>query len=143
MTINIRKATNIKAIGHHSNGNSKPVFCITTGVIYASATDAAKQNGTTVASISMVTTGKTKSCKGKRFCFVADVLDHIDEIAENLTARNAKVEAYDAIMAKQRAEREAKERLARHRAKCAELEAKLAKERQLLADAESICKDYN
>lgn len=139
MTINIKRAVNVTAVGIHTNGNSKPVFCITDGSVYASVTDAGEKNGTHPVNISNVCTGKFKTSNGKRYCFVSDVMEHLDEIAENINARNAKIEAYDAIIAEQNAKKEAQENLAKHKAKCEELRAKLEKEMELLQKAEELC----
>jgi ABC-type Fe3+-citrate transport system substrate-binding protein len=65
-------------------------------------------------------------------------MEHLDEIAENINARNAKIEAYDAIIAEQNAKKEAQENLAKHKAKCEELRKKLEAEMQLLAEAEAL-----
>lgn len=105
MTINIRRATNVKAVGHHINGNSKPVFCITDGAVYASVIDAAEKTGATQSNMSAAVTGKIKTCKGKRYCFISNVMEHLDEIAENLKIRNEKVAAYDAMVAQENAKR--------------------------------------
>ena len=139
MTINIRRATNVKAGGHHINGNSKPVFCITDGAVYTSVTDAAEKNGVDPSTMSAAVTGKTGNCKGKRYCFIANVMEHLDEIAENLKVRNEKVAAYDAMVAKENAKKEAAERFAMHKAKCAELRAKLEKEERLMQEANALC----
>lgn len=138
MTINIHKATNVNVVGHHIRGNSKPVFCITDGAVYASVTDAAEKTGATLSNVSAAVTGKTRTCQGKRYCFVANVMEHLDEIAENLKVRNAKVAAYDAMIAEQKAKQEAKENIAKHKANCDALRAKLEKEMQMLADAEAL-----
>lgn len=138
MTLNIRRATNVTVVGRHINGNSKPVFCITDGSVYASVTDAAEKNGVNPMNISNVVTGKTRTTKGKRYCFVADVMEHLDEIAENIRIRNEKVESYDAMIAEQTAKKEAQEKLARHKAKCEELRAKLEKEMKLMQEAETL-----
>ena len=66
MTITITKATNLNAVGRHTNGNSKPVFCISTGIIYASVTDAAVNAGVSGAVMSCAVTNKIRPCKGKR-----------------------------------------------------------------------------
>lgn len=139
MTINIKRAANVTAVGHHTNGNCKPVFCITDGAVYASVTDAAEKNGVHPVNMSNVVTGKTKTCKGKRYCFVASVMDHLDEISENLKIRNEKVASYDAMIAEQNAKREAQENLAKHKAKCEELRARLEKEMALMKEAEELC----
>ena len=143
MTIKINRTANITAIGHHSHSNSKPVVRIAPFAIYASLTDAAERNDCTIGAISVVCNKHYKYCKGKRYCWLSDLMEHLDEVNEYMNAQNAKAEAYDAIIAKQKAEREARERLARHQAECAELEAKLTKARQLLADAEQLCEQYN
>jgi len=139
MTINIRRATNVKAVGHHVNGNSKPVFCITDGSVYASVIDAAEKTGATQSTMSAAVTGKIKTCKGKRYCFVSNVMEHLDEISTNINVRNEKVKAYDAIIAKENAKKEAAERFAMHKAKYAELRAKLEKEERLMQEAEALC----
>lgn len=139
MTINIRRATNVKAVGHHINGNSKPVFCITDGAVYASVIDAAEKTGATQSNMSAAVTGKIKTCKGKRYCFISNVMEHLDEIAENLKIRNEKVAAYDAMVAQENAKKEAAENLAKHRAKCEELRAKLEKEERLMQEAQALC----
>ena len=139
MTINIRRATNVKAVGHHINGNSKPVFCITDGAVYASVIDAAEKTGATQSTMSAAVTGKIKTCKGKRYCFVANVMEHLDEISTNINVRNEKVKAYDAIIAKENAKKEAAERLAKHQARYAKLRAELEKEERLMQEAEALC----
>jgi predicted ribosome quality control (RQC) complex YloA/Tae2 family protein len=138
MTIEIKKAAHVSAIGHHINKNSKPVFCITDGAVYASVLDAAEKVNADPGTMSAAINGKIKTCKGKRYCFVADVMNHLDEIAENLKIRNEKVDAYDAMMAEQTAKKEAQEKLAKQKAKCEELRKKLEAEMQLLAEAEAL-----
>ena len=139
MTINIQKATNVNAVGIHHNGNSKPVFCITDGSVYASVSDAAEKVGIDVSTMSGAVRGKIKTCKGKRYCFIANVMEHLDEISANINARNEKVAAYDAMIAEQNAKKEAQENIAKHKAKCDELRAKLEKELKLLQEAEELC----
>jgi hypothetical protein len=139
MTINVRRATNVKAVGHHTNGNSKPVFCITDGAVYASVTDAAEKIGVYPGVMSSAVTGKIKTCRGKRYCFVANVMEHLDEMAENLKIRNEKVAAYDTMIAEQNAKKEAQENLVKHQARCEELRAKLEREMALLKEAEAVC----
>ena len=138
MTINIRKASNVKATGHHINGNSKPVFCITDGSVYASVTDAAEKVGVNSSVMSNAVSGRSKTCKGKRYCFISDVMSHLDEISTNIHTRNEKVAAYDAMIAKQNAAKEAEAKLAIHRANCEKLRAKLEKETQMMKEAELL-----
>jgi hypothetical protein len=139
MTIQIKRATNVTVIGRHIGGNCKPVFCITDGSVYASVTDAAEKNGIHFVSISNVCLNKQRHANGKRYCFVSDVMEHLDEISENIKVRNEKVMSYDAMIAEQAAKKEAQEKLAKHKAKCEELRAKLAREEQLMKEAEELC----
>lgn len=139
MTINIQKATNVNAVGVHFNGNSKPVFCITDGSVYASVTDAAEKVGATVGNMSAALTGKSNTCKGKRYCFISEVMTHLDEISENINARNEKIAAYDAMIAEQTAKREAQANLAKHQANIEALRLKLEREMALMQEAEALC----
>lgn len=139
MTINIQQATNVNVTGHRSNKNCKAVYNITTGEIYASGLDAANALGIDASCISAVLTGKSKTCKGMRFCLVSKVMEHLDEITEQNRIRVAKVAAYDTMIAEQTAKQKAQESLEKHRAKCNELRAKLEKEMQLLQEAEALC----
>ena len=138
MTINIQKAGTVNVTGHHIRGNSKPVFCITDGSVYASVTDVAENFGVHMTAVSQVLNGKVRTCKGKRYCFISEVMAHLNEIAENFQIRNAKIEAYDAMIAEQNAKKEAQENLAKHKAKCEELRQKLENEIRLLEEAQAI-----
>lgn len=149
-TIKMNRIANITAIGHHGHKNSKPVVRLAPFAIYASALDAGEANNVTVSAISLVCNGKSKSCKGQCFCWLSDLFEHLDEINEHINAQNAKAEAYDALIAKQKAEKEAKERAIKHKAKCDKLEEAIAKkirqlekEKQLLAEAERLCSVTN
>jgi hypothetical protein len=139
MTINIQKASTVNVTGHHNNKNCKAVYNITTGEIYASGIDAANALGVDPASVSGALTGKSKTCKGMRLCLVSKMIEHLGEITEQNRIRNAKIEAYDTMIAEQTAKQKAQESLEKHRAKCEELRAKLEKEMQLLNEAEALC----
>ena len=110
------KAT-VSAEGKHRNGNTKPVMCITTGEVYTSVTDAAEKNNTTLPNMSACIRLQRKLRSGKRFCFVSEVNEHLEEITSNLKTmatkyaeQEAKVAAYDAWMAEQEAKRKAEEK---------------------------------
>lgn len=137
MTITTKKTTTITVVGTHTNKNCKPVFCITTGEIYASVYDAAAFNGATNGNMSAHLCGRSNSCKGKKFCLVANMTDHAEEIAESMSVKHTKAKAYDAIIAKQEADRKAAEELARRKENCAKLRAALEEEERLLAEAEN------
>lgn len=137
MTINLHNISNIKAIGNRYNGNCKPVLCITTGEVYVSLTEAAKANNTTLSNMSWVITGRMKTCKGKRFCLVADAMDHIDEIAEVIRDKNIKAAKYDAEQERIRAKQEANELLEQRKAKYLKLQQETDQAKKLLEDAEA------
>ncbi len=138
MTINIQKATNVNVTGHHSNKNCKAVYNITTGEIYASGIDAANVLGVDPASVSGALTGKSKTCKGMRLCLVSKMMEHLEEITEQNRIRTAKVEAYDKMIAKQKAKAHAEEEIAKREANRAKLLAELEKEEALLAQAKAL-----
>jgi hypothetical protein len=145
MTINIQKCSNVTVNGTHFTKNSKPVYNITTGRFYASGLDLAKELGVDPSSVSGVLTGKCKTCKGMRLCFMSEIMEHLEEINEQNRRReeydriNAeKIAAYDAIIAEQAAKKEAQEKLAKQKAKCEELRKKLEAEVQLLAEVEAL-----
>ena len=130
MTINIQKCSNVNVVGHHNHKNCKPVYCIDTGEIYASALDAAKANGVTLSPMSHALTGKSKTCNGKRFCFVSKMMEYLEEITEANRLRAEKVAAYDA-------EEKRKNALALAEADVKQWEAKVAELKDKLARAES------
>lgn len=152
MTINIQNATNVNVTGHRTSKNCKPVYCITTGEMYASATDAAEANGVCVSNISSALTGRTNVCCGKRFCYLSKMMEHLEEINQINRTNFEKAAAYDAIMAERRAKEEAEEaerrRKAEAREECerrrANLEAlrlQIAEEMRLLTVAEAVCEE--
>jgi hypothetical protein len=89
------------AVGASTNGNRKPVFCLTTGEVYASVRDAAKILGSAQSCMSRACSDSSYTCKGKRFCFVSDIVQHLDEMAENIR----KAKEYDKLIAQSEARR--------------------------------------
>lgn len=133
--IHIQKEGFIKASGVHNRKNNKPVMCITTGEIYASVSDAAYANGASFGAMSWACCGKTKKCQGKRFCFVANVTEHLDEIAECLRIREAKAIAYDKICAKKEALNKAQAKYDHYTQRVFDLEQQLKTEREFMHQA--------
>lgn len=131
--ITITKTSTVQAIGKMRNGNSKPVFCITTGEIYTSAIDAANELGVSQSVLCLAASGKLKTCKGKRYCYVKDILANLNEICENARAREEKVTAYDKIVGNQ----QRKQALVERKAKLAAMQAKMEKEAMLIAQEEA------
>jgi hypothetical protein len=75
---------------------------------------------------------------GMRLCLVSKIMENLEEITEQNRIRAEKVAAYDAMIAKQNAAKEAEEKLAIHRANCEKLRAKLEKEMQMMQEAEAL-----
>lgn len=135
MTITTQNRSEIKATGHRTHGCCKPVMCIDSGEVYASVTDAAEQLGVHVTMISSAALGKVKTCKGKRFCFLSKVTEHLDEITASVRAREAKANAYDEIERQKNALKNAEENVRKLEKSCDALNEKLARERQKLVQA--------
>ena len=136
MTITVHNQTNVSAKGNHRNKNCKPVFCITTGEIFSSVTDAAETVGVHPVTMTCALGGKIKTCKGKRFCFVSEITEHLEEISQQTQNRNEKVIAYDKAMAKKEALSKATEKLAKHKARYEKLAQQLEREIDLIHEAE-------
>lgn len=88
-TITITKKATVNAIGERTNGNTKPVLCLDTGMVYTSCIDAAKENNCAQSEVSMVCTGKRETVKGLRFCYLEDLAQHMDEISVALQKHSA------------------------------------------------------
>ena len=135
-TIRVHSTSEVTGQGTRTKGNTKPIFCITTGEIFTSSIDAAEIIGCSRSNVSWALTGRSKTCKGLRICPLSDIVEHLEEIAAIARERNVKVMAYDRISAKEEAIRQADEVRTKHRERCAKLRADLEKEMLLLAEAE-------
>lgn len=106
------KAT-ISANGNLSTGNCKPVICIDTGDVYTSVTDAAEAIGSSASNMCVHLAGKTRTIKGKRFCYLSKANESLDSIVTRLrkaSEMEAKAKMWDALMAEQEAVRKAEEK---------------------------------
>lgn len=142
MLIKVHNKTEITANGHRTNGNCKPVYCITTGMVYASVSDVAKDYGVREASVSYALAGNSRTCKGHRFCLLSKVTEHFEEITQCVTRINHKASCYDAILKKQQAKQKAYDALAQKQKAVAQLREKLNNEMALLAAAEAEVAKY-
>lgn len=127
--ITITKQANAQALGQRSHGCCKPVMCITTGKIYASASDAAEEFGVSLSVLCLAARGAIKTCKNKRWCYVSNVMQHLDELGENIRVREEKAAAYDFIVNAQKR----KDDLEQRKAKAAELRKQLELEDAAIA----------
>ena len=92
----IQRKAIIRGKGKSYNGNSNAVLCVTTGDVYTSCTDAAHHAGVTQAHMSHVCRGNGYAAKGKRYCYVKDINEHLDEVATSIRKANM----YDEFMTK-------------------------------------------
>lgn len=149
-TINIQNEANIQAEGKLNGGCCKPVICIETGEVFTSVTDAAEYIGITVPNMVVHLKGRSKSCKGKHFCYLSRVNESLDAIVTRLRetsndSEDAKKwreyqaeqerirlekEAHDAAVAK------AQEKVNKRRAICERIQAELARALDRLTEAE-------
>ena len=104
------------ANGIHRNKNSKPVFCLETGEIFASSMDAALAKGVDKGTMSAHCTGKTRSCNGQHFFYVSKATEnlnlvamHLRKLATEMAKLKTKADLYDAWQAELAAERKAEE----------------------------------
>lgn len=112
-TIIINEKATIKANGALTTGHCKPVICIDTGDVYTSVTDAAEAINTSITNMSSHLCGKSKSIKGKHFCYLAKVNESLDAITTRLretSEMEAKAKMWDAMMAEQEAARKSEEK---------------------------------
>ena len=128
-TINIQNASQVIVEGTRTRRNCKAVYCITTGEMFASVSDAAEANGVYQSNLSWHLAGKAKTCNGKKFCFVNEINEHLNEIVQRNKMIAHKVSKYDALC-------EAEERVTKHKERCEELRNALEAEMALFADAE-------
>lgn len=132
MTLNVNNPATINGtLGNRTHHCCKPVICIDTGEVFASATDAAEAMGVTPWAMSSCCTGKVRTVKGKHFCYVSKTSENLDVLTAFIRAQNAKMaelEADAAIGRVMREEQEAARKAEETRLKAIE-DAKLALEK--------------
>lgn len=100
--ITIQRKAIIRGKGKSCNGNTNAVLCISTGDVFTSCTDAAMNADVTQGHMSNVCRGNGYSVKGKRYCYVKDINEHLDEVAESIRKANM----YDEFMTKEEKRKE-------------------------------------
>lgn len=128
---------NFTATGIRHNRNCKPVFCISTGQIFTSITDAAEANDVTVSAMSLAVAKKSKICRGRRFCLVSEIPDNIHELAEAIRVGGEKAAKYDAIIAERNHKAEVVKRLERFKTKYTDLQREMEITKRQLDEAEA------
>lgn len=136
----------IHAYGNLNTKNCKPVICVDTGATYTSATDAAEAAGVTISCMSCHLTGKTKTVKGKRYCYMSNAPENLDSIVTRLreaSAMESDAQKWRAYQAEQEAIRKAEaKRLDDERKAKERREAAIAKAEAKVAKCAADCSKY-
>lgn len=137
MTIKLQNASNVTNVkGIHTTYNNKPVLCITTGEVFASVSDAAHSVGSSVGTMSCAL-HHNGTFKGKRWCYLANSIEHLDELTANIRSTEEKLADYEAMKAKRENIKKAKAAVKQHQANVAELRRKLDEEIALMESAQA------
>lgn len=128
----------IKGKGKRSNGNTNAVICMTTGEVFTSCTDAAEKIGTTVGHMSCVCRGHGHTAKGRKFCYVKDIDEHLGEVVDCIRKANM----YDEAMTYEEKRKELISAIQHQKDMIVYFEEKLAEAHELLADAEKEMHDF-
>lgn len=91
--LTVTERTTASATGNRIGGNSHPVIDITSGEVYTSSADAAEKIGVHQTAMSWHVTGRSRTCKGHKFCKVSELSENITAISEAIKTANAKAEA--------------------------------------------------
>ena len=142
--INIQNESNIKAEGKRSCHRCKPIICIETGEVFSSMTDAAEKLGCTESAVSAHLCGKSRSVKGKHYCYLSRVNESLDAIVTRLRETAAVEDAakkWMAYEAEQEAIRKAEAKRAEEARKAEEKrQAEIAKLKEKIARLEATKK---
>lgn len=91
----------------HSGKRCKPVVCVTNGMRFASATDAAEYAGVHLSSISLCCLGKVTNVKGNVYKYVKEETENcVDVLADTLQKQRQLLEKYAPLIAELEAKEE-------------------------------------
>lgn len=79
----------INANGNLSGGHCVPVICLNDGGRFTSVTDAAEHAGVTAQYMCNHLKGKTRTCKGKRYCYLYQLAEKADVLMDRLSQVSA------------------------------------------------------
>lgn len=137
--INIHDKADIHAEGILSTKHCKPVICVDTGEVYTSATDAAEAAGVSIGNMSSHLTGRYRTVKGKRYCYLSKVTESLDTIVTRLRETSS-MEADAQKWREHQAEQEKLRKLQEEQRKAKEQhDAKVAKARAKVERCNEIC----
>lgn len=113
----------IKGKGRRSNGNTENVLCISTGEIFTSCTDAAERADVSQAAMSRACRTHGAKTNGMKFCYIKDINEHLDEVAESMR----KAMMYDEYMSKEERRKELITEVDKHKENIARIESEIAR----------------
>ena len=91
--INIQNEANFTAKGEHTNGNAIPIVCVTTGEVYTSIIDAAKEADTHANYMSKrLREEDMPIIKGNRYCYLSRLMESANMVLTCLRDTNKEVE---------------------------------------------------
>lgn len=125
-TIVLNKEIKLEALGKSTHKAHRPVYDLTTKVLYASRNDAAEALGTHASSISKHLHGCVgyKAVKGHKLCEVNEIIAHLSEIVA-VAPQETKPSPYERVIQNKRYLLNASKYISEHKAAQQELEAKL------------------
>lgn len=148
--ITIHNEATIKVEGKRESKLCKPVICIETGEVFASATDAAEYIGVHYTMMSSACIGKVKTCKGKHYCYLNSALENLDAVmarlreAASMESDAKKWRAQEAEKEAARKAKEAKEKaIEKAQAKAAKCAADCAKYQEKFNEAMAALDEAN
>lgn len=126
--ITIHEKATVNAVGSHFNGNSKQVFCLNTGFVYASVVDAAECTSSNAGEISRCCNGKVRHVKGSKYIFVKDIPSHLDELSNTIAKCNNIIAEREAEELRKREEERKQIEAKKRQETIAKLKDRLARE---------------
>ena len=141
----------VNAKGKLNSGHTKMVICIDTGEVFTSGVDTAESINVHPSVISLCCTGRIKTVKGKRYCYVKDLAKNLESLTNSLQSKVNMLDKYSYLIAEMEAEEQRLEaeklaeqkrleQLAKEEAKRQEEEAKAeARKLRHLASLERKC----
>ncbi len=137
--ISVQKESIIKGKGKRTNGNTNAVLCISTGEVFTSMSDAAEHYGVTTGNFSVACRTPNRTVKGKKFCYIKDINNHLHEVSDAIYKANM----YDEYMTKEEKRKELVAEMDKWQSEVARLEYELYKAKENLDHAKSALLAFN
>ena len=94
----------VNAQGKLNSGHTKMVICIDTGEVFTSGVDTAESIDVHPSVISLCCTGRIKTVKGKRYCYVKDLAKNLESLTNSLQSKVSMLDKYSDVIAEREAE---------------------------------------